>query len=101
MIGECLHAVYLLGGKVVSVTTDGFITNLDNLEQQISDNFLFLEFKKIRQMLSGDNTGLETKSFGKGIVAWSTRGQLGIDSKIIATTGIQHKAFQGKDDMLK
>lgn len=101
VIGECLHAVYLLGGKVVSVTTDGFITNLDNLEQQISDNFLFLEFKKIRQMLSGDNTGLETKSFGKGIVAWSTRGQLGIDSKIIATTGIQHKAFQGKDDMLK
>ena len=101
VIGECLHAIHRLGGKVVSVTTDGFITNLDNLEQQISDNFLFQEFKKIRHLLSGDYSGLELKSQGKGIIAWSTRGQLGLESRIIATTGIQHKAFQDKDDMLK
>jgi len=91
----------VLGGLVVSVTTDGFICNVQDLESKISENFLFSEFKNIRMMLSDNNTALELKSGGKGIIAWTTRGQLGLESKIIATTGIQHRVFDGKDQMLK
>jgi hypothetical protein len=35
VIGECLHNIQALGGKIVSVTTDGFITDLPNLEEAI------------------------------------------------------------------
>jgi DNA polymerase elongation subunit (family B) len=77
IIGECLHGINKRGGKVVSVTTDGFITNLENLESLIECNFLLKEFKSIRFNLSNDNSGLELKSFGKGvfflIYAWSIR----------------------------
>jgi hypothetical protein len=93
IIGECLHGIYLAGGKVVSVTTDGFITDLPELESKISNQYLFGEFKKIRLNLSGDDIGLEVKNSGTGIIAWTTRGQLGINSKIIATTGFQNKNY--------
>jgi hypothetical protein len=96
VIGECLHSIGVQGGKVVSVTTDGFITDIDELEGQISNNYLLQEYKKIRYELSNDNTALEMKSKGLGIIAWSTRGQLGFESKIIATTGFQHRMFRDK-----
>ena len=35
VIGECLHNIQQLGGTVVSVTTDGFITDIANLEQKL------------------------------------------------------------------
>ena len=101
IIGECLHSIQNLGGLVVSVTTDGFITNTDDLENRISDNYLFGEFKKIRFRLSEDNSGLELKNFGKGILAWSTRGQLGIGSQVIATTGFQHRVYGNKAELMK
>ena len=70
IIGECLHALGTLNALVVSVTTDGFITNLKDLETYLTDeNFLFSEFKNIRLQLSGDSTGLELKHSGKGIVS--------------------------------
>jgi hypothetical protein len=69
----------------VSVTTDGFITDLDYLEERISEEYFLKEFKSIRYRLCEDNTGLELKIQGRGILPWTTRGQLGIDSKIIAT----------------
>lgn len=100
IIGECLHSIQELNGLVVSVTTDGFITNIKSLESKMP-NYLFQEFRKIRSWLADDQIGLELKSSGLGIVAWSTRGQLGIESQIIATTGLQHRAFRGKDEMLK
>ena len=53
----------------MSVTTDGFITNIPDLESKISDNFLLSEFKKQREGLSGDNTALELKTSGRGILA--------------------------------
>jgi hypothetical protein len=96
-----LHSIQGLGGLIVSVTTDGFICNITDLEQKLTENFLLSEFKKIRKELAEDNTALEIKNVGRGIMAWTTRGQLGLESKIIATTGIQHKAFEGKDAMLK
>ena len=58
-----------MGGKVVSVTTDGFITNVLDLESKISSGFLLSEYKEIRNDLSGDSTGLEVKSFGCGVMA--------------------------------
>lgn len=68
-MGECLHGIDCSNGKVVSVTTDGFITDIPELESKLSKNYLFGEFKKIRHSLSGDNTGLELKNEGKGIIA--------------------------------
>jgi len=64
-----LHAISTQGGMVVSVTTDGFITNIENLEERISNQFLLSEYKKIRYELSNDNTALELKSKGLGIIA--------------------------------
>ena len=52
----------------MSVTTDGFITDLDNLESKIDSNILLKEFKMIRNNLSNNDCGLETKSYGKGIL---------------------------------
>lgn len=37
VIGELLHAVQLLGGRVVSVTTDGFLTDAADLEKRVID----------------------------------------------------------------
>jgi hypothetical protein len=93
IIGENLHEIHQLGGLVVNVTTDGYITNLDQLEEKISGKFLFSEFKKIRMLLSNNNTGLELKKEGLGIWAWTTRGQLGFESKIIASTGFQRNIY--------
>lgn len=100
IVGECLQSIQNVGGLVVSVTTDGFITNVSDLEIKLLNNYLFGEFKKIRTTLSSDCTGLEIKSEGKGVIAWSTRGQIGIESKIIATTGFQHGVYGNKTELL-
>ena len=89
LIGESLHSIKLNDGKVVSVTTDGFITNLENLEGVLKENFLMSEFKRIRKELSGSDVSLEVKHAGKGIISWTTRGQLSVDANIRATTGFQ------------
>ena len=96
VIGECLHNIDKLGGKVVSVTTDGFITDVKDLENKLLNLNssvrsipLFSKYREIRETLSGSSTALEVKHSGKGIITWTTRGQLGIESKIKATTGFQ------------
>ena len=101
IIGECLHTIQQLGGLVVSVTTDGFITDIRDLEEKLTGCYLLEEYQKIRETLASDKTSLELKNQGKGILAWSTRGQIGIDSKMIATTGLQHRVFRGKGEMVK
>jgi hypothetical protein len=58
----------------VSVTTDGFITDIENLEEKIlkktQDKFSILkEFKEMREKLSGSDVGLELKHEGKGIIS--------------------------------
>jgi hypothetical protein len=100
IIGECLQGIQDKNGKVVSVTTDGFITNLADLESLIHDGYLLSCFKGIRSTLSGDDAGLELKNSGVGMLSWCTRGQLGIESKIIATTGFQRSVYN-KGDMLQ
>ena len=95
VIGECLHNIHKLGGKVVSVTTDGFITNVKNLEDELlklptKETPLLQRYRMLTKQLDNDEArALEVKSGGKGIVSWSTRGQIGIASKIKATAGFQ------------
>lgn len=109
VIGESLHNVNLLGGLAVSVTTDGFITDLDNLEDQIKSKIpvenkvLLSEYSKIRSILSGEAVALELKSSGKGITSWTTRGQFSLDAQISAITGLQTKGIDKKslDALLK
>lgn len=99
VIGECLENISKLKGKIVSVTTDGFITDIENLEFKITelyksrDDSLLKEYKKIRYELSRDDSGLEIKKDGLGIETWTTRGQLGKESGIKATTGFQAKNY--------
>lgn len=105
LLAEMLHKINkVLGGKVASVTTDGFITNIFDLEELLlntplpgidleSDNFLLKIYRKLREGLSGDPTALEIKTEGKGLITWTTRGQAGINSSIIATTGLQRQEF--------
>lgn len=76
VIGECLHNIHVLGGAVVSATTDGFITDIDNLEERIlksdkagiSRTFLEL-YRETRKMLSGDSSALELKTSVKGLIS--------------------------------
>lgn len=95
VIGELLHGVQLLGGKVVSVTTDGFICDIDDFEKKFSElksfsKSLYWEYRNAKE--SKDEI-LEIKNKGLGIMSWSTRGQLGVDSKIVATTGFQRSNY--------
>jgi hypothetical protein len=88
VIGECINNVQLLGGKVVSVTTDGFITDIKNLESKIlklpkHNNTLLRLYRKLRielttkndpvtkqpNLTTADPRGLELKTFGKGVLS--------------------------------
>jgi hypothetical protein len=96
VIGECLHNISKLGGKVVSVTTDGFISDVKCLESKLMQLDresipLLLKYRELRKDLAGvgKDSALEIKKEGRGIISWSTRGQLGIESGIKATTGFQ------------
>lgn len=67
-----LYETDVLGGKVVSVTTDGFITNINDLEGRVlavEGNSLVKSVRRIRMYLSGDPTCLEKKHEGKGIMS--------------------------------
>lgn len=106
VVGECLHNINTLGGKIVSCTTDGFVTDIANLESKIvpdqngqekkcadKNTVMLRYFQNIRKVLSGDGTALELKHEGLGIISWSTRGQFSLQSGIAATTGFQRKQF--------
>jgi len=100
LIAELLHEIDLLGGQVVSCTTDGFVCDIENLENKILESFdkkdsLLSKYRSIRSVLSGVPEALEVKTFVKGIVQWTTRGQLSLESLdeygtcITAATGFQ------------
>ncbi|KAI5850810.1 hypothetical protein GGS23DRAFT_591595 [Durotheca rogersii] len=114
LIGECLHNIEILGGRVVSVTTDGFISDVKDLESKLLSlnkrnlNCLYL-YRGIRGILTNiegqetDVRGLEIKNEElTGLISWKTRGQLGFtDGGISAATGFQarflEKAFLIKE----
>lgn len=95
VISELLNNIHELHGEVVSVTTDGFITNLNKLEEKILEltteyEFTFFkEFKLIRKDLLNESDGLEMKGSDRGILSFCTRGQISTQGKIIAATGLQ------------
>jgi hypothetical protein len=57
LIAECLHNINVLGGDVVSVTTDGFICNIEDLENKILESpnttkTLLLIYRDLRTILT-------------------------------------------------
>ena len=93
-----LHNINHLKGSIVSVTTDGFITNIENLEEKLmnlpdSKIELLNIYKNSRGDLSGNSTGLEIKKEGIGIMSWTTRGQFSKESSIMAATGFQKSIY--------
>lgn len=120
VIAECLNNIKDLQGNVISVTTDGFITDIDDLESKLLqlpiEKTLFLRyFRLMRRLLSNNPQSLEQKhKETSGILSWCTRGQLGLSGEgVKATTGFQsfnytreslYKEFsevlQGKGEML-
>lgn len=104
VIGECLHNIPKLGGTVLSVTTDGFVTNIKDLESNLlslnkkkNDIPLFTLYRKLREDLSNNPEALENKKKASGMLSWATRGQLGIDADINATTGFQRSDYTKKE----
>lgn len=108
LIGECLHNIQSLDGKVISVTTDGFITDVEDLENKIlslkntNKNCLLL-YREIRRFLttfknseSYDERGLEIKNIEtSGIISSKTRVQLGYtNGGISAATGFQTRNLE-------
>jgi hypothetical protein len=96
VIAECLNNINKMGGRVISATTDGFITDVEDLEEKLLtlpvEQTLFLRyFRLMRRLLSNTPQGLEKKHEEKsGILSWCTRGQLGLSGEgVKATTGFQ------------
>jgi hypothetical protein len=56
---------------VVSVTTDGFVTDIDDLEAKIikAEEKLISFFKELRYDLSENSQALEMKNNGIGIIS--------------------------------
>lgn len=70
LIAECLNNINKLGGFVVSVTTDGFITNIDDLENEIlekcSNTTILSYYRNIRKYLTiEENDVVENISFNE------------------------------------
>lgn len=105
LVSECMHNIQLLNGKIVSVTTDGFITDVEDLESKIlalgNENQHCLNlYRKVRKLLTTfdgeekyNESGLEIKNVEEqGLISWKTRGQLGFtNGGISAATGFQLK----------
>jgi len=87
---------------IVSCTTDGFITDKEDLPQllkervlgskDLSDSSDFIDFYfKAREGLGVEGEILEMKFIEpKGLISWTTRGQLGLSGGIRAMTGYQN-----------
>jgi len=111
LLAELLFYTDKLGGKVCSVTTDGFVTNIENLENKIleyieqhniKNSFLSVYRNSRNDLTNGkDSTALEIKTSVKGLIQWTTRGQCSlensVDSPIIAMTGFQKHLFSIND----
>ena len=71
VIGELLHNIHILGGTVISVTTDGFLTNLKDVERMIIESnnplimknrFLLMCYRHARKALYPDKDPLALES---------------------------------------
>jgi hypothetical protein len=109
LIGECLNNIHRLGGQVVSATTDGFITDIEDLENKIlalddeSTKICLHLYRFVRGLLTyqeetklSDNRGLEVKNVERSfILSCKTRVQFGsTDGGISAATGFQSSKLE-------
>lgn len=74
VLGEVMNNVKKLGGRIVSATTDGLITDIDNLENTLLktdlDNTFLKSFRTQRELLGhADCTALELKTEVEGMNA--------------------------------
>ena len=74
VITESMNNINYLGGRVISVTTDGFITDLENLEEKLltldlEKTVLLRYYRLIRKVLSGNSSAFELKhTESKGLI---------------------------------
>jgi len=105
LLAELLFINQELGGKVTAVTTDGFVSDIKDLEvkaieflikhELYEDSFL-KKYRDARVSLSSPETpdALEIKTSVKGLAQWTTRGQMSLNSpEICAMTGFQKHLF--------
>jgi hypothetical protein len=56
VLGEYLNSIYFLNGKITSVTTDGFVTDIDEIENKtvnlLKENSVLSLIRKQRLMLT-------------------------------------------------
>jgi hypothetical protein len=103
LLAEIMNNIHKVNGKIISVTTDGFITDTPNLENLLLDKINKGEWKgellkQYREWRSDITNGvnpeaLELKNSGPNMMSWTTRGQLSIESGIAALTGLQRNSF--------
>jgi len=110
LIGECLFNIEKLDGRVLSVTTDGFITNIEDLENKILEmdtkKDCLMLYKEMRRHLTTfdksdieqDDRALEIKTIeDTGIISCKTRCQIGFsEGGIMAATGFQTRNVEKK-----
>lgn len=80
--------------EILSVTTDGFITNAGQAELAIATSGeLCCQFADSRNQLVGDSTIIETKHTAKRVLCWRTRGQSSLgdlgEKPILAKAGMK------------
>lgn len=95
-----LHNIQLLGGRIISVTTDGFLTDIPDLEEKLlkmlKTNQLFMLYRSAREALSGNSNTLELKENGVGVITWTTRGQFSLHN-LMAATGFQRGMYNKRE----
>jgi hypothetical protein len=103
LLAEIMNNIHKINGKIVSVTTDGFITDIPDLENLLLEKINKGEWKgellKLYRSWRSEITdgakpeALEVKQSGPNMMSWTTRGQLSAVSKIAALTGLQRNSF--------
>jgi len=117
LLAELLQIVDKLGGQVCSITTDGFVSDIPDLEAKVLNymkennikNSLLHLYINSRISLSGDPKAeaLEVKTSVRGLIQWTTRGQLSVNHTdkdlnnykipIAAMTGFQRRGFEQEE----
>lgn len=99
VVTEVIEKIHQSGqGKVLSVTTDGFLTTANIITSpELLTGSLSAELKTARENLTGSSSIFELVEKGKGIISITTRGQLSIgETKLGAMTGYQLKNYPKK-----
>lgn len=83
VVSEGIHKIVTSGGKVVSVTTDGFLTdqNIISPASSVLQGEIAQIFMRSRKELTGVAEIYEEKLNGVGLISTTTRGQLGWEKK--------------------